>query len=359
MSRGRNNEKYRGGEETGVYPEGASRNAAYRASGPYEVDPRGVDPQGADLRQAALKWKRFAILAFLFFLFLYVIITGLISMSYAGEIIHPPQSPVPPVGRNLANPYTSVSFRSGDGSILLQGWHFNAKKTENALIIVHGFGGNRFPFDEETLELVEAVIAENYNVLVFDLRNSGSSASGISTFGLHEKHDVTGAVDYMRGIGYENIVLLGISTGANAAALAGAESPVEHVSAMILDSPVVDMRNYIMHLVREKNPELPEFPFSYIVPSLTGVYINGDISDADAGGSLDKFMPRSVLLIYGNNDEIVSFSEITDLYDSYMSRAVGNINIWNIQGAGHGGGFYHVKDEYIERVTAFLRRMAP
>jgi len=173
---------------------------------------------------------------------------------------------------------------------------------------------------------------------------------------LHEKDDVLGAVDFMREAGYENIALLGISTGANAAAIAGAESPMEDVGALILDSPIVDMRSFILRLIHEINPDLPDFPFNYAAPLFVGLYLNGDVRDADAAVNLDSFMPRNVQLIYGNNDEIVSLPEIMGLYDGYMSRAVGKISIWNVPGAGHGECYAEAKDEYIERVTAFLRR---
>ena len=279
------------------------------------------------------------------------------SLFYAGLVIHPDQSAVTPINKNIAYPYTSVSINSRDENVQLNGWHFNAKNTANILIIVHGFGGNRFPFGEQTLEFIDAIIENDFNVLVFDLRNSGGNAAGMSAFGLHEKDDVLGAVDYAKSAGYENIALLGVSSGANAAAMAGAEASVEEIGALILDSPIVDIRSFILRLVHDINPKLPEFPFNIEVPAFVGLYLNGDVHDANPAGNLDKFMPRNVQIIYGNNDEIVSLSDITDLYEGYMSRAVGKISIWNVPGAGHGECFQTARDEYIERVAAFLRRV--
>lgn len=333
MSRGRQDKFHRIGGDTGVFSDKTA------------------------VRPPLIKWKRFIVLSFLFLVFVYAIITGVMSMSYAGEIIHPPIAPVMPINKNLGYPHTSVSFKSRDETVQLYGWHFNAKKTPNILIIAHGFGGNRFPFGGETPELIEAVISAGFNVLVFDLRNSGGSGSSISTFGYHEKYDVLGAIDYLRAAGYENIAILGISTGANAAAMAAAEAPMEDVGALILDSPVVDTGRFIMRLVREKKPNLPEFPFDFEVPLLAGVYINGSVGDIDAGVNLKKFMPRPVQIIYGTNDDITSLADITELYNGYMSGAVGKISIWNVPGAGHAGCFDYARDEYLERVTAFLTRV--
>ena len=351
---------YHGGRDNPYYahiipPLAVKTNGAGIGAAP-EAERRGFYRKGGVL-WVTLKWKRYAFLVLLFFLFLYFIITGAMSLYYAGEVIRPSQSPVAPIDRNIAYPYTSMSFRSREDNVLLNGWYFNAKNTNGILIIVHGFGGNRFPFGERTLDFIEAIIANDFNVLAFDLRNSGGSGSGTSSFGLHEKNDVLGAVDYARSAGYENIAILGVSTGANAAAIAGAQASVEEVGALILDSPIVDMSNFIMNLVREINPKLPDFPFGIEAPIFTGLYINGDIRDANAAKNLDGFMPRHVQIIYGNNDEIVSLADITGLYEGYMSRAVGKISIWNVPGASHGECFYAAGDEYIERVVTFLKRV--
>jgi len=308
-------------------------------------------------RDVSRKWKRFVLFALLFFLFVYIIVTGLISISYAGQVIRPVPVPSDPINKNLAYPYSTVSFRSRDGYTSLYGWHFNAQKTDKALILVHGFGGNRFLFGDRTLDFIESVLAIGFNALVFDLRNSGGASPGISTFGLHEKQDVLGAVDYMKNAGYENIAILGVSTGANAAVMAGAEAAVDEVKALILDSPIVDARSFIMRLVREINPELPDFPYNIMTPAMIGLYVNGDVNDVNAAKNLDVFMPRHVLLIHGTNDEIVSYSDTLDLYNDYMNKAVGKVSIWSVPGAGHGACFDAARDEYMERVTAYLQRV--
>ena len=308
-------------------------------------------------REEPRKWKLAAFLTALTLVFLLAIFTVVISMYYAGIVIRPPRKTVEPININIAYPYSSVSFRSRDDMVQLYGWHFSPNKTENALIIAHEFGGNRFPFGMDTIELIDAMAAAGYNALTFDMRNSGNTEEGISAFGLREKYDVLGAVDYMRKAGYTNVAVLGVSTGANAAAAAGAESEKSEIGALILDSPIVDMRKFIMRLVREKNPDLPDFPFDFEIQAFAGFYAAANISDANAAHSLDMYMPRPVQLIYGNNDEIVSHDEITGLYDDYMNRAVGKISIWSVPGAGHGECFYTARDEYLERVMTFLRRV--
>ena len=313
-------------------------------------------------REGSFKWKRYVALTVLTAVFIYFLFTGAISLFYAGAVIHPDSVTVSAIDKNLAYPYSSVSFKSridaaSKDSVTLHGWHFNAKKTDRAMIIVHGFGGNRFPFGAETLDLIDALVAIDFNVLVFDLRNSGGSEAGVSAFGLHEKNDVLGAIDFMHEAGYERLALLGVSTGANTAAIAAAHTLTEDVGAIVLDSPITDMSEFILRLVRLENPKLPEFPFNYEVPGMVGLYLNGDIRDANLSKNLARYIPRPVLLIHGNNDEIVSMEDINAAYEDYMSRAVGKISIWHVPGAGHAECFSYSKDEYLERVTAFLQRV--
>ncbi|MDR3121282.1 MAG: alpha/beta fold hydrolase [Clostridiales bacterium] len=317
---------------------------------------------GIAFREVSLKWKRYVFLAAVVLAFLYALISVGLSVYYAGRVIHWPLSPVAPIKQNLAYEYSAVSFRSREeeGSVLLRGWHFRPNKTDRAVILVHEFGGNRFPFDMDTLDLISAFAREGFNTLVFDLRNSGDAEAGMTAFGLREKADVLGAVSYMQNVGgYKNIVLFGLSTGANTAAMAAAETSPAEVGALILDSPIVDMRQFILYRVREWSPQLPDFPFRYTIPMMTEVYLNGDAARADIGTNLDACVPRPVLLIHGNNDEIVSKSDATAVYDRYLTQAVGRISIWNVPGVGHAEAFFREREEYIERITAFLRRVYP
>ncbi|MDR1439574.1 MAG: alpha/beta hydrolase [Clostridiales bacterium] len=310
-------------------------------------------------REVRLKWKRYVLFAAAAAFFFYAVFAGAMSLYYASAIIHPDASPVAPIKENLGFEYAGVSFRSSDDSVTLRGWLFGPRAARNAVILVHGFGGNRFPFGEDTLKIVAAMGGIGYNVLAFDLRNSGDAARGVSTFGMYEKNDVLGAVAYMKGIGYKNIVLYGVSTGANAAALAASRTPTADVAALVLDSPVAQANSFILHKLRERFPKAPDFPFRRTVPLMAGLFLNGDVGEADIGPALSGFVPRPVLLIHGDNDEIVSKAEMAEVYEGYLAQAVGRASLWNVRGAGHAGAFAAGGEEYLGRVESFILRYIP
>jgi pimeloyl-ACP methyl ester carboxylesterase len=69
------------------------------------------------------------------------------------------------------------------------------------------------------LDLARSLHQLEYDVLMFDLRNHGRSASSIPvTFGLNEANDLLGALDYLAGrkdVDKEKIGVVGFSMGAN------------------------------------------------------------------------------------------------------------------------------------------------
>ena len=314
---------------------------------------------GVGFKEVTLKWKRYVVLVLVASLFIYAIATIAMSVYYSREVIHPTPQPVVSIKENIAFDYSSVSFRSRDDITTLRGWLFNPVKKSKVVVLVHGFGGNRFPFAMETLDLIEAYAGVGFDTLVFDLRNSGDAEPTLSTFGLEEKDDVIGAINYLKGQGYKNIVLHGFSTGANAAVMAASQAPTELVGAVILDSPIIDVNKFVMYNIRLDHPKLPTFPFQYTIPLMLSLYTNNNIYGANLEENLLAFIPRQVLLIHGDNDEIVSKFDTTQVYNKYLGLAVGKISIWNVAGAKHAQGFMADRDGYLERITALIQRVYP
>lgn len=130
-------------------------------------------------------------------------------------------------------PYTNVAFTSSDGT-RLQGWFIPASGANDrpapAIIFVHGWPWNRLgnragstlmpDLTVDFLELGAALHRAGFHVLLFDLRNHGTSAAAIPvTFGVNEARDVRGAVAMLRqraDVDGERIGIIGYSMGANA-----------------------------------------------------------------------------------------------------------------------------------------------
>jgi len=347
----------------------ASRGGAQQRGAPPlpPPQPRADQRGGRGLRAASsgdgahahsVKWQRFVLMLVLFVAFLYVVVTSALSVYYAGQVVRPAKSPYVPIRANIEFGYETASFKSADDLTSLYGWRFTpAKKAVGIVVLVHGFGEQRFPFGMDTFRLVRAYGGLGYDVLAFDLRNSGASADGLSTFGIQEAYDVRGAVAYAKALGYKRVVLHGFSTGANAAVMGAAALPPGDVGALVLDSPIADMGDYALRKVRERVPGLPDFPFRYMLPAMVGLYTNGDLASADISSCLEGVVPRPVLLIHGDDDGVVSTAAADAVYDAYMELAVGKISMWNVDGAGHEGAFLHDEEGYVARLGSFLERV--
>ena len=70
--------------------------------------------------------------------------------------------------------YTDVSFPSRNSNFTLDGW-FIPGTGNKTIIIVHGGFQNRLDENVDTLDLTKSLVADGYNVLLFDLRGRGES----------------------------------------------------------------------------------------------------------------------------------------------------------------------------------------
>ena len=335
----------------------------------YDIDGRGAQytifkifASGISFREVRIKCKRYVLLAIATIAFMCAAAIAVLSIYYARAVTRPDRMAVPAITENIAFDFSAVSFRTPDELTTLRGWWFTPpapKKPAIAAVLVHGFESCRFPFGLETLDLVSVYVQSGLYVLAFDLRNSGDSAPGASTFGVNEKDDVRGAISFARRQGCASVLLHGFSTGANAALMAASIEPMESVDAIVLDSPVVDIARFVEGRVQGITPELPSFPFRYTVAPLIGLFVNGDVFSAAAIPNMAKAVPRPILLIHGELDEYLSGDEATQAYMSYLELAVGQIGLWDVPGAGHADAFAVDPEGYADRLAAFLGRFFP
>jgi len=114
---------------------------------------------------------------------------------------------------------------------MLKGWLIPAR-SEKLIIMTHPFTFNRHGFlvknqglmtrlrpDVDLLKTAQALNHQGYSVLMFDFRNHGESATGVTGIGLSEYQDIAGALDYIRsqdGLRSKAVGLVSFCMGANA-----------------------------------------------------------------------------------------------------------------------------------------------
>ncbi len=181
------------------------------------------------------KFRR--VIQFLFLLFgvLAGMITAL-SFYMARFMINPGRKRLWTTPKSSGMSYEEIQFPARDG-LRLSGWFIPAANRgsgvpSGALIMVHGWPWNRlgtlaenalsdFPGSSPVnlLDLAQGLHQLNFDVLMFDLRNHGRSASDMPvTFGMNEANDLLGAIDYLEGredVAADKIGVVGFSMGAN------------------------------------------------------------------------------------------------------------------------------------------------
>src|SRR5215468_9157920 len=127
-----------------------------------------------------------------------------------------------------------VEFESGSGS-KLRGWLIPGRKGGGAVVLMHGFRGDRRQMLGRASFLNEA----GYSVLLFDFQAHGESPGKQITIGYLESRDAQAAVDFMKkNSPGEKLGVIGLSMGGAAAVLA---SPALEVDAMSLEMVYPDI----------------------------------------------------------------------------------------------------------------------
>src|SRR5215813_9262857 len=127
-----------------------------------------------------------------------------------------------------------VEFESDSGS-RLRGWLIPGHKSAGAVVLMHGFRGDR----RQMLGRATFLHQAGYSVLLFDFQAHGESPGEQITIGYLESRDARAAVEFMKkNCPGEKLGVIGLSMGGAAAVLA---SPALEVDAMVLEAVYPDI----------------------------------------------------------------------------------------------------------------------
>ncbi len=165
--------------------------------------------------------------------------------------------------------------------------------------------------------------------------------------GYHEKRDLLGAVDYVKGRGLEHIGVLGFSMGAATALMATAEN--SDIDAVVADSSFADLKD-MMEPEFSKRTKFPKFflpALLFMVKIMYGV----DFTAVKPIKSVSNIAPRAIFFIHGELDDVVPLEHAYRLLRASQNA---QNQLWVVPQAGHVRAYVTHPEEYMNKITTFF-----
>ncbi len=240
-------------------------------------------------------------------------------------------------------PCEEISLQTADG-LTLCGWLVPGRDPERVVAILHGHGGS-IDYD---VQYVPYLHAAGYTVLQFDFRGHGRSQGDVVTLGYLERLDVQAAVKFLLGRGLRRIALHGFSQGGMVAITSAAICP--EVAAVIDDGAPVRLRTAMRGWGREHHVPAFVIPYlAYLVIGAASLRLGANLFCYEPVRWVGKIAPRPLMLIHGELDQYVP--DFDDLL-----KAAHPTEVWRNQAEGHVTASINLRDEYWQRVIAFLQK---
>ena len=245
--------------------------------------------------------------------------------------------------------FTEEQFNARGDDIEISAWYLPNQDADKAIILVHGRNASKQNaisghFPELGAELHNA----GYSVLMIDTRGHGNSGGERYSFGVYERRDVLGAVDFLlnKGITPGNIAALGISNGG--AAVIGAASEETAIGPVILDSTLAELNPLID--IELKNKGLPAF-FKLGIDVMGRLMFGYSLSSVKPVEEIIEIPPRPILIMHCSVDETVDVSHAERLYDAAPEAVFVLYDT-----CSHAELYRDHPNEYIETVIPFLQQ---
>ena len=266
------------------------------------------------------------ILAFILIISLYGLLISIFPRRYVTDI-RP---------SDIGLKYENVTLTTSD-NIKLKAWFIPNNKTNNAIIVCHGY-----PFDKGNVLGFAPFLHKNYNLLFFDFRAMGESEGKYTTVGYKETEDLKAAIRYLKDKNMENIGAIGFSLGA--ATILMTKSP--DIKAIVADSSYANLDLMINAVYRQFF--FLKHPFTFTTKLLAKLTLKIDTSNISPEKAI-KDIQTPILLIHGEKDSQIKVE------NSYrLNEANPKAELWIIKDADHGQAHFIKEEEYETKVLDFF-----
>ncbi len=281
----------------------------------------------------------------IFLVLLAILFTASLVMGYLltrRSSLSEPRSP-----SEVGLPFEEITFSAVDG-LTLHGWWVPATDSQRVIIQMHGHGGSMDP----DIQYLPAWHSAGFNVLTFDFRGHGRSQGNAITFGYLERHDVQGAIRFVKDTkGMKHIALLGFSLGGMVALTSAPICP--EVEAVVEDgAPVRIWTAVSVWAVEHKLPLWLGKILGWMAVLGASLRIGANLFQYEPIRWAGRISPRPLMIIHGELDQY-----LPDIQD--MIKAAQPDELWWLQDVGHTQASVKYPQEYRQRIIAFLDRHLP
>jgi len=244
--------------------------------------------------------------------------------------------------------YQDVRFTARGDETKIAAWYIPNDESSKAVILIHGRDASKQnAISGKIVEFGAALHEAGFSVLMIDLRGHGESEGERYSFGVYERRDVLGAVDFLlkQGLNPGDIGVYGLSMGGGAAIGAAADEPA--IGMLVLDSTFADL-NPLIEEQWENESGLPKFflPGVFLMNRLIYGY---DLTAVQPVEEIVEVAPRPILIIHCRTDELMSM-----WHPQTLIEAVPSAKSSFFDACEHAEIYREYPNEYQDLVVAFL-----
>jgi len=221
--------------------------------------------------------------------------------------------------------------------------------------VVHIHGLNATPAEPEVL--FQPLQEAGYPQLSITYRNDENQPAdptGYHQYGATEWEDILGSVEFARENGAREIVFAGYSTGASHALSFVFRHNFDDIGGVITDSANIDMGQTLDFQGSQENlPIIPvQLPptMSWVAKFFTSLRIDVNWKSLDYIEKAERSLHVPVLAIHGTDDDSIPIEESIALEETNPEE----VDLIQVEGAGHVESFVTDFDGYVAAVLAFL-----
>jgi len=238
----------------------------------------------------------------------------------------------------------SITLRTRDDETL-SGWLVPAPDSKKAIVLLHGWGGNRTQMTRRARFFRE----HGYTALLYDARACGESTGDAVTFGYRERADLIAAVQFLKDRGHQDIACLGASQGG--ATICFAAEELQGVKCVVCESVYDELAHAVDRRMR-RYTGIPGWLGGAALVPFAERRLELSIDDVKPIDHIGK-LACPVLIVSGENDDRAWPEDTRRLFDA----ARGPKELVLIPEARHEDLFRF--DRYREAVLAFLNQHNP